>query len=76
MDSACVKGAQNDARITAIENLVKRDELEYDKKFTDFGKTLGDIRDRLLGRPSWAVTVILTVLTSTCVGLIVNILAK
>jgi len=33
-----------------------------------------EIKDKLLKRPSWAVTVIITILSSVCIGLIVNTL--
>jgi hypothetical protein len=34
-------------------------------------KDIGAIRDKLAGRPSWAVSVIITVLSATCSGLVV-----
>ena len=36
---------------------------------------IAEIRDRLLGRPSWSVATIITLLASLCVGLIVKVVA-
>ena len=33
---------------------------------------LKEIKDKLLKRPSWAVSIIITILTGICIGLIVN----
>jgi len=65
----CTKGTQNAEKIIALE---KRADIN-DTDHHEFSKTIKEIRDHLLNRPSWAVTVILTILTSTCVGLIVKL---
>ena len=41
--------------------------------FTNVCNDIKDIKDKLLGRPSWAVSVIITLLTTLCVGLMVYV---
>jgi len=56
----CAWGTKNEQRIVALER--------------DMGEVKQDIRDikeDLLGRPTWAITVIITFLSSLSVGLIV-----
>jgi len=59
----CVKGTENEQRIVALERDVS--EMKSDIK---------EIKDRLLGRPTWIVTVLITILSSACVGLLVTVL--
>ena len=62
-DEGCVKGTENEQRIIALERDVS--EMKSDIK---------EIKDRLLGRPTWIVTVLITLLSSACVGLLVTVL--
>ena len=39
-------------------------------------KAIIEIRDRLLGRPSWMVTVVVTVLSSAVIGLLVALASR
>jgi hypothetical protein len=73
MSDDCVMGTRNEGRITSLENQVKKDELDNDKKFTEIFSILKEIRNHFSSRPSWAVTVVLTLLSSVCVGLIVRL---
>ena len=40
---------------------------------TNMSEDIKEIKDTLLRRPSWAVTVIITILSTLCAGLIVGI---
>jgi len=62
MAEKCVKGTENEQRIIALERDV-----------SDMKTDIREIKDRLLGRPTWAVAVILTLLSSACVGLLVTV---
>lgn len=63
MGDNCVLGAKNEQRIISLE-----------KRIGSVEKAVIDIRDRLLGRPSWAVMLIITMLSSISVGLIVKVI--
>lgn len=63
----CALGAEVKARIDILE-----------KRFDETGETFGrifselkEIRDLLSGRPTWAVLTIVSILSSTTVGLMV-----
>ena len=64
----CVQGAENKQKIIALENKMDNDIKPQIKELFD---AVTSIKDTLLQRPSWAVTVIITLLSSTCVGLLV-----
>lgn len=49
----CAKGVSNEQRIIALE-----------RDMGDVRKDVREIKDRLLGRPTWAVTTIITILTA------------
>jgi len=49
----CVKGTENEQRIISLERDVG-----------EIKKDIRDMKDGLLKRPSWAITVIITLLTS------------
>ena len=44
---------------------------EHERRIKAVETAVMDIRDELLGRPSWAVCILLTLLTSSTVGLLV-----
>lgn len=67
MNSDCVKGAQNEGRIKALEDRAEKNDADH----KGFVETISDIRDRLLARPTWNVVVILNALVALCVGLMV-----
>jgi len=55
----CPKGVENEGRINALED-----------NMTELKKDVKEIKDRLLGRPTWIITVIITILTAvTCSSL-------
>ena len=66
----CVKGAQNEGRIKALEDRASKNDVEHE----NFVTAINDIRDRLLARPAWTVVFLLMGLSSLCVGLIVKVL--
>ena len=47
---------------------------EIKRRMDSYEDTVCDIRDRLLGRPSWAVLAIITTLTSLSIGLLVVVI--
>lgn len=49
---------------------------DHDRRLTVTEHAILDIRDKLLGRPSWSVCVIITFLCSTVVGLAVALLTR
>ncbi len=59
----CAVGAANKAKIEGLEDGM----AAFRKEFGDLRKTI----EMALRRPGWMTTVIITVLSSTCVGLIV-----
>jgi len=63
MNDKCPQGVKNEQRINALEDITQS--LKADIK---------DIKDRLLGRPTWVITVLFTFLTSACVGLLLTVL--
>lgn len=67
----CAKGTQNAEKIIALE---KRADTN-DKDHHNFTETIKDIRDRLLGRPTWSVVFLMMALSSLCCSLIVRIVS-
>jgi len=59
-----------EARVGILESENKNQETEI----KNISKDIKEIKDVLLKRPSWAVTVIITLLSTICVGLIVGTL--
>ncbi len=43
-----------------------------EKLYCDLKNDVKDIKENLLKRPSWSVTIIITLLSSVCIGLVVN----
>ena len=62
---SCPKGAIHD---TEINELKRRMEL--------IEKAVLEIRDKLLQRPSWTVSILLTALTTVCTGLAIYVITK
>lgn len=46
---------------------------QHDKALASMSTDIKDIKDNLLQRPSWAVSIIITILTTLCVGLSVYV---
>ena len=65
MAELCPKGVKNEQRIVSLERDMK-----------DMKTDIKDIKDRLLGRPTWFVTIALTFLSSTCVGLLIALMRR
>jgi uncharacterized membrane protein YjjP (DUF1212 family) len=64
----CVKGAQNEGRIKAIEDRVDKNDVDH----VNFAGAIKEIRDHLLARPAWPVVFMMMFMSSLCVGLIVK----
>lgn len=60
MAADCVQGASNEQRIIALERDIK-----------EVKDNIKELKDDLVKRPSWAVTVIITVLSSATVASLV-----
>lgn len=50
--------------------------IAYPESCEKINETITSLRDKWMNRPSWAVTIILTLLSSLCVALIVRVLIK
>lgn len=61
----CPHGIKNEGRILALEN-----------DMSEVKVAITDIRDRLLGRPSWVVLAFFTAMSSTIVGLLLTLMNK
>lgn len=63
MADQCAKGVKNEQRIIALERDIG--EIKQDIK---------DMKERLLGRPTWVITIIFTFLSSACIGLLLTLI--
>jgi hypothetical protein len=52
---------------------IEADNINQGKQIKGMAIDIKEIKDILLKRPSWAVTVIITILSTLCAGLIVGI---
>ena len=52
---------------------IEADNINQGKQIKGMALDIKEIKDILLKRPSWAVTVIITILSTLCAGLIVGI---
>jgi len=75
MTIQCAMGIENRGKIDALEAWQKRqngDLQELKKDVKEIKESINTIKVELVrGRPSWAVTTLLTALFSICTGLIV-----
>jgi len=75
MTIQCAMGIENRGKIDALEAWQKRqngDLQELKKDVKEIKESISTIKVELIrGRPSWAVTTLLTALFSICTGLIV-----
>lgn len=58
---------KNEGKIIALEDRVSKVEMTMDRMATD----ISTIKDRLLGRPTWIVTTIISILLALLTGAIV-----
>lgn len=76
----CAKGVENRGKIDALEAWQKRqngDLQELKKDVKEVKDAISKINIELVrGRPSWAVTALVTGLVSVCTGLIVFLATK
>lgn len=68
MGEGCVQGAKNSEKIIALEKRADTNDSEHH----EFNETIKEIRDRLLGRPTWIVVFLMMGLSSLCCSLIVR----
>jgi hypothetical protein len=72
MNGECEMGKANRDLIERIENGIEGLKIAMDKKFDDvWGKI-----DLLMGRPSWIVTIIISVLATACGSMAVFIVCN
>jgi hypothetical protein len=64
------------ARLEAKMEAVHQDMHDMTNTLSRVWTTLDELRAMLTGRPSWAVTAMLTILTSSVVGLSVALLSR
>lgn len=64
----CVMGVENREKLKALDERQKRFEENVSKRLDTFEEAINLIKDRLLGRPSWFVTITITLLTATTTG--------
>ena len=63
----CIQGATNQKKIDQLRIDFDRSCEETDKHFADIGNAIKEIREKLLGRPSWWVVLVITSLIgATC----------
>ena len=60
----CIQGIENREKIIALDKRI----TSMEDSMNVMAKDIKEIRERLLGRPSWAVCVIITLLSSLTVG--------
>ena len=66
--SDCIWGAQNRERIKTLEKSQEETRISLEKSNAEIWKVITEIRDKLIGRPSWAVCIIITMLSSITVA--------
>ena len=80
MTVQCATGIENRGKIDALEAWQKRqngDLQELKKDVKEIKESISTIKVELVrGRPSWAVTTLLTALFSICTGLIVFLVTR
>lgn len=64
----CVDVIQNTQRLENMEISFREYKEGVEKNSDELWKVITEIRDKLLSRPSWAVCVIITILTSITVA--------
>ena len=74
----CPKGVENETRVDGLDAKVDNYNSVLHHRIDDTNNRISavenaiiDIRDRLLGRPTWVIVFLLTFLSSAVVGLVV-----
>jgi hypothetical protein len=67
----CMLGIKNETRIDNMARELSDLKTKQSKDREDLFNIIGEIRDKLLGRPSWAVLFIMTAMSSGLVGLLI-----
>ena len=68
----CVVGAKLTERVNGLESIMEK----FDKTVNKIDIRLDELREGWQKRPSWTVTILLTILTSSTTGLLVTLLKK
>ncbi len=64
----CSDVIENTTKISSLDKAFTEHKLSVEKSTDELWEVITEIRDKLLSRPSWAVTVIITILTSITVS--------
>lgn len=64
----CSDVIENTTKIYNLDKSFTEHKLAVEKSTDELWEVITEIRDKLLSRPSWAVTVIITILTSITVA--------
>lgn len=83
VNNGCVSGVRNEARINAVEG----DLSELKSCVSDIKRAMGEIKDsmaqlrldvvhKMAARPTWAVTIIISFLSSLSLGLLVYVVTS
>lgn len=59
-----------EVRVDNLENWLELHEKKQNDSLKEIHQQLKEINDKLSGRPSWPVSIIITVLSSLCAGLL------
>ena len=59
-----------EVRVNNLEAWLESHEEKQNGAFKEIQQQLKEINDKLNGRPSWPVSIVITVLSSLCVGLL------
>jgi len=70
----CVLGTENKTRIDNLDREVTEIKLNHTRDKIELFKIITEIRDKLLGRPSWVVLFIMAAMSSALVGLVIIIM--
>ena len=68
----CIIGAKLTERVNGLESIMEK----FDKTVNKIDIRLDELREGWQKRPSWTVTILLTILTSSTTGLLVTLLRK
>lgn len=65
----CVLGAENKTKIESMNREVTEMKISYAKDKKELFEIINEIKEKLLGRPSWLILFIMSAMSSALVGL-------
>ena len=65
----CVQGTQNETKIDNLDKEVTEMKTNYAKDRTELFDIINEIKEKLLGRPSWLILLVMSAMSSALVGL-------